>query len=401
MKICKKCKKNIPNNVKICKYCGSDVSISKTKKKNNIKKTPKIKTELLKKTDLEEKNNTKTELLFTQIYKTDLTKNFKNEETKTELLFPHLIEAKKAEFKKNKKTNYQKQLDTFFTESYQKEADNYYDFTGEITPLKIKNSQNKKQKYCLKDKLNLIKNKYQTVKNKNNQLKKKLDYFKEKDQEQELTKAQQLYLVKKQMQVKKRAKIFILILVLCLVGYLSYKVYDDYQDLGYVIKESDKHSNRMFNMGDIVTYNDISYTIIKGETSKGTSYKKPKEGNQYLIITIRMKNHSKEKFHYSGNYFKMTNSLHEETGKIISPVNAGRALYSGQLVVGGTKEGSLVFEQPIDDKDLKLLVYDQKELEEYEKKIEEQDVIENSDEESISNKIIKPNPIFKVKITVK
>ena len=35
MKTCKKCKKSVPNNMKICKYCGTDLSSVKPNSKNN------------------------------------------------------------------------------------------------------------------------------------------------------------------------------------------------------------------------------------------------------------------------------------------------------------------------------------------------------------------------------
>ena len=45
MKVCKKCKKHVANKMKICKYCGADVSkakiIKNNTKNNNINKKAK------------------------------------------------------------------------------------------------------------------------------------------------------------------------------------------------------------------------------------------------------------------------------------------------------------------------------------------------------------------------
>ena len=35
MKTCRKCKKQVPNNMKICKYCGTDISKVKPKSKQS------------------------------------------------------------------------------------------------------------------------------------------------------------------------------------------------------------------------------------------------------------------------------------------------------------------------------------------------------------------------------
>ena len=96
------------------------------------------------------------------------------------------------------------------------------------------------------------------------------------------------------------------------------------------------------------------------ETSKGNSYKSPKAGHQFLIVTVYIKNNTGDKVPYSYENWTMSNSKGEEKKRIFSSINVDTALYSGELVVGGIKTGSMVFEQPINDPKLKMNFYELK-----------------------------------------
>ena len=94
-------------------------------------------------------------------------------------------------------------------------------------------------------------------------------------------------------------------------------------------------------MEETINYNDTDYKIMKVETSKGNNYKKPKDGNQFLIVTIYIKNNSDKKVPYSYANWTMTNSKKEEKKRVFSSINVDTALYSGNLVSGGIKTGSI------------------------------------------------------------
>lgn len=327
MKVCKKCKKNIPNNLKICRYCGADVS--KIKPNNNAKNNSdtKIKKETLEKKLVQNKKTKNTEILETNAINID----------KTEMLETIVVDTLKKETK------------------HQEEKDILSDF--------IVFDEKKIKKKKLKD----------------------------------LTKAQQIYFIKKKLKRRKIMRIFLIIILFLLLFFIFYSFINNIDDFGYVVKGDESIEEVTFNMGDMISYNDIEYIISTVETSTGTAYKKPKKDNIYLIIGLSLENKSDDKHHYSGTYFTILNSALEESDRIISPVNAGEDLYSGSLVVGGKKEGSLVFEVPKDDKELFLQYYNPIELEEYEMKLEEQEKIENEEEKV---EIKKPSPKFRVKISV-
>ena len=160
-------------------------------------------------------------------------------------------------------------------------------------------------------------------------------------------------------------KILVLTIV-CLVvlGFGSYFVVDAYKNFtileNTVVVGEKATTEKIFGMGDLITYNGVDYKVVKVETSEGNSYKSPKEGNQFLVVTVYMKNNSADKIQYNYKNWTMSNSSGAEEKRIFTSVNVDTALYSGDLVIGGIKTGSMVFEQPIKDPKLRMNFYELK-----------------------------------------
>lgn len=148
--------------------------------------------------------------------------------------------------------------------------------------------------------------------------------------------------------------------------------------------------NNVFDMNERIKYKDVIYSVTDVYTSSGTEYKSPKDGNQYVVVTIDFENDSNDKVRYSYSDWKMSNSLGDESSRIFTPINVSTALYSGNLVVGGKKSGSLVFEEPIGDEELLLNYYEYKEEETKEVVSEDEDLDE----------IEEVKPVFQVRIKV-
>ncbi len=148
------------------------------------------------------------------------------------------------------------------------------------------------------------------------------------------------------------------------LGTFSYFGVDAYKDLTSEEKTlaigEKATTDKIFSMGDLITYKGVDYKVVKVETSEGNSYKAPKEGNEFLIVTIYMKNNTGEKVPYSYVNYTMSNSNGEEKTRIFTSINVKDALYSGNLVIGGIKTGSMVFEQPKDDPKLRINFYELK-----------------------------------------
>lgn len=363
MKTCKRCKKPVPNNMKKCKYCGANLLKNKSNNSNKNSKNKQTKTEFIpKKEEKVDILETKTEFLYTKDYK-----NYnENKEKKVDL--------------KTKDNNNE------ITKHLEKLSNNNNNLDVDMPDLLF----TKKVVLQKKGKTQLLKLKKSKLKNNLGQ--KETIKIKEEEVKNKVTRAQQLARAKRLDRECKCMKILVVIISIICLGYAVFRLYDSVVEKGTVIKLNDKDRQKVFKMNEIITYKDISYSVISVETSQGTRYKKPKEGNQFLIITIDMTNNSREKYRYSHNDWKMTNSTGEEQERIISPVNAKNALYSGNLVIGGTKSGSLVFEQPIEEEKLELRYYEPTKEEKQELEVEEQP--EDEKEET-------KEPIFSVIIKTK
>lgn len=163
---------------------------------------------------------------------------------------------------------------------------------------------------------------------------------------------------KKKIKIRKKILLFsLLIISLSIVTLLIYS-YIKSLNLDNTIYEDNITGNKIFEIGDKITYKKVNYTVLNVETSNGTKYRKPKKDNHFLIVTIKIENESDNKIKYSYENWKMINSLENETSRIVTAINAGKSLTSGSLVSNGEKIGSLVFEEPIGDENLQLKFYE-------------------------------------------
>ncbi|MGM9879505.1 MAG: DUF4352 domain-containing protein [Bacilli bacterium] len=166
---------------------------------------------------------------------------------------------------------------------------------------------------------------------------------------------------KNRLSYKTLALIVICLVVLGISSYFGVDAYRDFTNADNTVVVGEKATTeKIFGMGDLITYNGMDYKVVKVETSEGNSYKAPKEGNQFLIVTVYMKNNTGEKVQYSYKNWTMSNSNGDEEKRIFTSVNVDTALYSGDLVIGGIKTGSMVFEQPIGDPKLRMNFYELK-----------------------------------------
>ena len=123
---------------------------------------------------------------------------------------------------------------------------------------------------------------------------------------------------------------------------------------------------RDYEQDDVVTYEDIEYSIIKVEKTQGTNeFCKPKEGKEYVKVTIKIKNNSDEKIPYNALDWQMVNANGDEDVWGSYTCDDDETLSSGDLDAGGTKEGVLVWEQKIGDDNLRLRYYESILEEEY------------------------------------
>ena len=312
MKVCKKCKKQVPNKLKICRYCGADVSKKSTKTSNKVQKNK----------------------------KEQLTKN--------------IIDIKEMPKQEQK---------IIVTEEITEE------------PQIINNSKPKKNK-TPKKKIKKIKLPKNTTKKTNN-------------------KYEKINL--------KRIIVSIIVLTLVITITLSgIKLYHKVFDVGKEVKPNE-NTTKIFDINETIRYKDVNYKVKKVEINEtGTEYKKPKDGNQFIIITIQYENKSDEPVSYSSRNWKLENEDKEETQRIFTALDVNTALYSGKLVIGATKVGTLVFEQSKKYDSFKLNFYELKEEKKEEKEIKEniKEDKKTVKEDEKNTEEEKEKPIFSINIKI-
>lgn len=115
---------------------------------------------------------------------------------------------------------------------------------------------------------------------------------------------------------------------------------------------------KQYALNEPATLGDGEVTVTKVEKSQGTKYDKPKDGKEYIIVHVTIKNNGSKNLSYNPFYFKMQNSQGQQEDKTISMVDQDTALLSGELTPGGTVSGTIVFEEPVNDNNLILIYQD-------------------------------------------
>lgn len=338
MKVCKKCKKQVPNKLKICRYCGADVSKAKIIPSN--------------------KKSTKTS--------TKVQKNIK-EQLPKDIIDIKEMPKQEVEIKVQKEITEKPQI----IKKHKLQS----------KPKKIKNPKKKIQKIKLSKK---------TTKKTNNKFEK----------------IKQILLTLKNKKNLKRIIVSIIVLTLVITITLSgIKLYHKLFDIGEEVKPNE-NTTKIFDINETIRYKDVNYKVKKVEINEtGTEYKKPKDGNQFIIITVQYENKSDEPVNYSSRNWKLENEDKEETQRIFTALDVNTALYSGKLVIGATKVGTLVFEQSKKYDSFKLNFYElkeekkeEKETKETKENIKEDKKTVNEDEKNTEEE--KEKPIFSINIKI-
>lgn len=397
MKVCKKCKKKLANKTKICNRCGADVSKCKIIK-NDSQVSKKEKNVVSKRS--EELNNVEQKDILNFEEQGVLDDKKTKEKTKKD---KKIKKTKIKKPKKRQKSLWKKILSilngakeiliikfsdmkSFFKIKKKKKDNNQI---KEKKSLKIRKNKLKKDNRGKRNKKVRKANTDKKLKTEKSVINKKQIKQKIKnDSKDKINKIKSLIKNSKFLSfvIKKKVKIaFVVIALLGLVMYLGFQIYNNFFDSGNtIIVGETATNNKLFAQGDIITYKGVNYQVLGVETSEGNNYKSPKEGNIFLIVTIQIDNNTSNKISYSYKNWTMSNSLEEENKRIFTSINVDDALYSGELVIGGIKRGSMVFEQPKNDKKLKLNFYELKE-----EKDGKKDIDKNKKIFSISIKIPK------------
>lgn len=114
----------------------------------------------------------------------------------------------------------------------------------------------------------------------------------------------------------------------------------------------EKARKKEFKQNEIATFKEVDYSVENVERTKGSNeFLKVKDGHEYIIITLKINNKSKEKISFNELDWKIVTSDGAETAftSLVTEDN-DTSLNSGDLNSGGTKIGTVSYEIPEGDK---------------------------------------------------
>lgn len=119
-------------------------------------------------------------------------------------------------------------------------------------------------------------------------------------------------------------------------------------------ENSAPHVKEEFAVGEKVQLDDNVLTVTKVEKSAGSDFDKPKDGHEYVVVTVEIENAGDENISYNPFDFKMSNSQGQIIDQAFTTIDTNTSLQSGELAPGGKVSGTIAFEQPTGDPGLQL-----------------------------------------------
>ncbi len=123
-------------------------------------------------------------------------------------------------------------------------------------------------------------------------------------------------------------------------------------------KEQNNEAKTEYTIGEEAILGKGAITVTKVEKSQGSTYDKPKEGKEFVIVYITIENKGQDNLDYNPYYFKMQNSQGQQENQTITTIDKDTALHSGELIPGGKVSGTIVFEELKNDNGLMLIYND-------------------------------------------
>lgn len=119
----------------------------------------------------------------------------------------------------------------------------------------------------------------------------------------------------------------------------------------------EEEMEQVFNVGDSIEFDGTILTVTNIEKSEGEGWDKPKEGNEWVKVTLRYENNSDENISHDPFNFIIESSEGEILSYALIITEEQNVLDSGGLAPGGVVEGTVTIEAPIDDENLQLVYY--------------------------------------------
>lgn len=113
-----------------------------------------------------------------------------------------------------------------------------------------------------------------------------------------------------------------------------------------------------YNMKETARVGDTTVRVTKAIRTEGTEEIKPKEGKEFVVVTVTIQNRGKENLYFAPQNFKIKNLQKQLQRPAINNLEEATELGYGELMPGGSATGTIVFEVSKTDKTLSLIYSD-------------------------------------------
>lgn len=123
-----------------------------------------------------------------------------------------------------------------------------------------------------------------------------------------------------------------------------------------VVEKTSKEEKEIYVIGEEVKLEDAILKVNSIDKSSGSEWDKPKEGSEFIVVNVTIKNSGTSQIAYNSFDFQMQNSKGQIIDQAFTTIDKNTTLNSGELASNGEVTGTIVFEQPIEEKEL-ILIY--------------------------------------------
>lgn len=121
-------------------------------------------------------------------------------------------------------------------------------------------------------------------------------------------------------------------------------------------KTASNEQKTEFAKGEVISFDkrDLTVTKVQRDYQTGNQFAQPESGNEFVIVTVTLKNNSDASMTYNTFDFKLQDSDGVQKDEDIMALSEGK-LNSGSLAPGGTVTGKIGYQVSKGDSGLKLI----------------------------------------------
>jgi len=113
-----------------------------------------------------------------------------------------------------------------------------------------------------------------------------------------------------------------------------------------------------YSMKETARVEDMTVRVTKAVKTEGTEEIQPKEGKEFVVVTVTVQNRGRDNVYYNPQNFKIKNAQKQLQRPVQNKLEEATELGYGELMPGGTATGTIVFEVNKTDKNLSLIFSD-------------------------------------------